>query len=620
MKKNLRVFLIVFVASMLSCYFNASCGGDGATPPEPTTSVGGDGTMPSEHPTVTATTLAKVLTTGGISLTFSTKMDEASVESSFQVTGSETVPGTFTWSENTMTFRPDARWRTNHLYTLTIGTAATDAEGAPFAEAFTQTFKPELNMHDVNGDGMDDFMMGAVGYDYDATQTNAGAAYLFLGKESWSDVDLASQTTDAAFLFAFKDIYFGLDAKVVGDINGDGYADMVIASPAGPSFIVIIYGSASPANVTIKSDDFSGIDGIARGIENHSYLGWPIIPAGDVNGDGLADFLLGSRIVSTGDTRVWLVLGRTDAFPIPPMPVLDPIALPAIDTIADASFSVFGDTVLAGFPVAACDVNGDELNDMIIGSPKSAGGGAERGQVFVINGSESPVGVDLRANPADITLTGAADNDWLGLQVACGDIDNDGFGDVIASAPNAASAKGVVYAALGSADMPDYNFATDAPAAKYTGSTAPDRIGLTLCIPGDVNNDGFRDIMLGSPFMVVEGYSIRGSAYLFLGAETQVSVDLSAGQTANAQYIGAIPPGGFTALGFCLPVGDVNADGIDDMVLGSPGVNNGRGRSYLIFGSSLAPESHNFETQRSDVIFTGTADEDFLNVGQTILP
>ncbi len=77
-------------------------------------------------------------------------MNQASVEVAFQITGSGPVAGTFTWNDNTVTFTPQGLWKTHHLYTLTIQNTAADANGTPMAEAFTQTFRPGLNMNDIN--------------------------------------------------------------------------------------------------------------------------------------------------------------------------------------------------------------------------------------------------------------------------------------------------------------------------------------------------------------------------------------------------------------------------------------------------------------------------------------
>jgi hypothetical protein len=564
-------------------------------------------------PTVSSTTASgKVFTTDPISVTFSRVMDQSSVEGAFQITGSDPVSGTFSWSDETVTFNPDALWKTHHLYTLTIGVGAKDTNGIPFQAKFTQTFTPELNLHDVNGDRIDDFMLGAPGHDFDSTTLNSGQAYLFLGKTAWSDVNLATQTADATYTQDGENAFFGLSAMVVGDINGDGYADMAMSAPTASvggildnGFVIIVLGSANPTSITLSGDN---VDGAFMGSSLATYLGFPVMPVGDVNGDGLADFVVAGFLSSSGDSKFWLILGRTSAFP-------PPSALAAVDTVADANFIVEGNILIINLPVIACDINGDELDDLILGAPEMTSG-AMRGKAFVIAGSTTPTSIDLRTAAASETLAGASDGDLFSASLACGDVNGDGYDDLLAGAPHFGTNIGRSYLVAGAATFQDRDFSTDSPTAAYTGGSAETWLGLTGCVPGDINDDGFDDIIAGAPAKIVEGSNDRGEAYLFLGKESPQNEDLGAGGSADATYTGVIPPAGTaTALGFCKPVGDVNGDDIDDLLLGAPFATGGgseKGQAYLVFGSEAAPASINFETQSADATFTGAADFDFL--------
>ncbi len=183
---------------------------------------GGSGSSASDAPTAAIDVPAKATyTTSPVSVTFSEAMDQASVEAAFSVTGSPAVEGAFGWTDNTVTFTPNAPWKTHHRYTLTVGIGATNVGGTPMAEAYTATFTPELNMHDVNADGIDDFLLGAPQYDHGAL-TNSGAAYLFLGRSEWTDIPLATQKASATFVVNGDSAYLGFGARVIGDFNGDG--------------------------------------------------------------------------------------------------------------------------------------------------------------------------------------------------------------------------------------------------------------------------------------------------------------------------------------------------------------------------------------------------------------
>jgi hypothetical protein len=564
-------------------------------------------------PTVSSTNASgKVLTTDPISVTFSRVMNEESVEGAFQITGSDPVSGTFAWSDETVTFTPDSLWKTHHPYTLTIGVGAKDTNNIPLQGEFTQEFTPQLNLHDVNGDRIDDFMLGAAGHDFDSATLGSGQAYLFLGKTSWSDVDLATQEADATFTQQNEKSAFGASPMVVGDINGDGYADMAISATTastggmtGNGFVVIVYGSADPQSITLSGDN---VDGSFMGPTDATYVGFPVVPVGDFNGDGLADFIVGGYLSGSGDSRFWLVLGRTSNFPLPSEGA-------TVDSVADAHYTVESGFSFVGVPAAACNVNGDEFDDLVLGAPDAVAGSL-RGKAFVVAGSETPTSIDLRTQAASETLTGAADGDVFSSSLGCGNVNGDGYGDILAGAPKFDADKGRFYLVSGSDTFQDRNFATDSPTAAYTGGSAETWLGMSGCIPGDINDDGFDDMLTGAPSKTVEGVDYRGEAYLFLGSASPQSVNLSTGGSADATYTGAIPPAlGGNGLGLCKPIGDVNADGIDDLLLGAPfasGGGTGRGQVYLIFGSEAAPTSINFETQSADVTFTGAADRDFL--------
>ena len=586
----------------------------------------------------------KIFTTDPVSITFSQEMNQESVEAAFTITGSDPVPGTFSWDGNTLTFtRESGLWKTHHQYTITVTTDAKNKAGVSLPEDFIQTFVPEINLHDLNGDGLDDFVVSSAFHTFNG-KTNAGTAYIFFGKTEWSDVDLSSATADATFGFEQQDAGIGLDARLVGDINGDGYADMVISIASGPpSVIFIVYGSAEFSSITLTEIDdtvpatfetLNQLGGIALGTSDVTLLGYPITPAGDVNGDGLADFLVTGRYGTAPDenTRHWLVLGRTEAFP--PY-TTDLTTMPSIDAISNAKYTVFGDRFLIGIhglPAAACDINGDELDDLVFGSADTEVGGAtSAGKVFVVAGSESPLDRDLITEAADQTITAPSTaNFFLGGGVACGDVNGDGYGDILAGAPGYNTGIGRAYLIAGGEAFSDVDLASAQPLATYTGlqSTGPmpSMFGTSEAVLGDVNGDGINDYIFSAPVQTVDGADFRGQMYLFLGSESPTaSADLGADGTANATYSGPIPPsasspGNISILGFTKPIGDVNGDGLDDILLGAPGASEGgvleRGIVYLIFGSE-SPSSLDFASDSPNVKILGADAENKLGI---ILP
>ena len=567
----------------------------------------------SGGPTVTSTnaTGKRIYPTSAISVTFSTAMNQASVEAAFQITGSGPVSGAFAWTDNTVTFTPSALWKTHHPYTITIQNSAKDAQGNNMKNPYTQTFRVFINMHDVNGDGIDDVFVSAP--ENDESGLDGGMAYLFLGKTNWTNIDLATQTADAQYNVEGGMSKFGMFANIVGDINGDGFADMVTTAPDvdigggldNVGIIAILYGSATPPSHTFSptDTDFDVLTGPAA----ETNLGFGVYPAGDVNGDGLADFIVGGRYPPS-NFQFWLILGRTTHYGF----------LKPVTDFAAANYIVTSGIAFAALPFRSCDVNGDELDDLVFTSPASSGGGTNRGEVYYIPGATTPVGLDLRTQAATATFTGGQDDDRLGFQIfpGCDDINNDGYDDLIIGSPYSSALKGTNYLVLGSASPSSISFATESASATYIGAAAKTGMGMALSVPGDVNNDGYNDLILGAPMKAIVPYDSMGEAYLFFGSAAPASVDMSSGGTSAATFIGQVPPAGMdTVFGCTKPVGDVNGDGIDDMLFTASGGPDGtrRGVVYVVFGSAT-PASIDFTTGSANVTITGHADGDLLSV------
>ncbi|MCK4858684.1 MAG: FG-GAP repeat protein, partial [candidate division Zixibacteria bacterium] len=220
------------------------------------------------------------------------------------------------------------------------------------------------------------------------------------------------------------------------------------------------------------------------------------------------------------------------------------------------------------------------------------------------------------------TLTGAADNNMFGGSVACGDVNGDGYDDLLIGSPGFDSNKGRAYLVAGAATFANHDFSVDPATAVYTGATAGDRIGVPSCIPGDVNGDGFDDMFVTYPGTAIDGITNRGRGYLFLGASSPASVDLGSG-SSDAMYTGAVPSAGEPyLLGYCKPIGDVNADSIDDLFMGAPLAPVGgtsRGQAFVIFGSTDGLSSIDFTSESADVTISGAEDQDMLLVSPAAL-
>lgn len=366
-----------------------------------------------------------------------------------------------------------------------------------------------------------------------------------------------------------------------GDINGDGYADLLIGagwndeggSGAGQAYIV--FGTETlTTGVDLANADASFI-GETAGDQLHAKAG-----VGDTNGDGYPDFVLVARFNDEGGTdagQVYLFFGKEDGW--------------AMDTDAgqaDASFigEATGDE--AGYWVAGVgDTNGDGFSDFAIGAPNNDDGGSNAGKVYVIFGAEDGWAMDTDLSGAEASFIGEAALDRAGLAVAgVGDVDGNGSDDILIGAyrNDAGGADaGQSYLILGATD----GWTTDVDLANadasFIGENAGDEAGHALAGVGDVNQDGLDDFVIGA-WGNDEEDTGAGQTYLILGAESGWTMDgdLSG---ADASFLGIVAG---DAAGWSVAGGaDYNGDGFDDLWIGARGSDAGgadAGEVYVVLG------------------------------------
>ena len=340
----------------------------------------------------------------------------------------------------------------------------------------------------------------------------------------------------------------GISLASGGDLNGDGWPDVVAGATGNGSTIprvYIFFGGPTADGVA----DFVITPGWGQD------YGQAVMCDTDLNGDGHADLAVGSfhDIPGRQQTgRVYIYFGGTPFDTIP-------------DLIPNGEFQ-FDDF---GNSLGAADVNGDGFKDLVVGAWfAGAIGRGECGKAYVLFG-----GPLLDATP-DVTFVGEADHDWFGGSVAgAGDVNRDGYEDVLVSA--------MLHDARGSDSGRAYLFYGGAPMdAKpdriFDGERAGDLFGHRVAGAGDVNGDGYDDFLI-SALQHDGAYEDDGRSYLYFGGrQPNVHSDLEIdGEAAGDE------------LGRAVPAGDINADGYADIVLGSmtndSGGNNA-GRVYLLLG------------------------------------
>ena len=395
---------------------------------------------------------------------------------------------------------------------------------------------------DVNGDGYDDVIVGADWYSNG--QTNEGAAFLYYGSANG-----LSQTYDWMTESNEAQAELGYSVSSAGDVNNDGYDDLIIGAPgySGTGGAFIFLGDAAGPATTA--------DIILEGEQDDSKFGYSVSSAGYVNNDNFADVIVGSPEYNgnwgENEGRAYVYYGNSSG--------VDTTA----DWIAEIDQEFGSEDAKFGYSVdSAGDFDGNSFDDVVIGAPYYANDGMP-GLIAVFPGSVSGLpnsgGI---AKVDDGYNTTGSDGSLFGFSVSgAGDVDNNGIDDVIVGAPSDTTGSGpnnTAYLYLGATDRFTQTFGYDAqiPAPQTNALFGYDVDGA-----GDINNDGNDDLIIGAP-QYDDSQSKNGAAFVYLGdAEPSWS-------TFDIDYIGEQVDSVFgTAVS---AAGDVNGDSHDDFLVGAP--------------------------------------------------
>ena len=402
----------------------------------------------------------------------------------------------------------------------------------------------------------------------------------------------------------------GRSVSYAGDINDDGYADVIIGAPwadpnlkteAGESYVLFGATEGFGSSVNLSSLDGNGGFTIS-GIQDRDRVGYSVSAAGDVNNDGSDDFLIGAYDADRNDKidagEVYLLYGKSGdfgaSFDLSIMSQSDGSVITGID----------GDD-FTGIQVSnAGDLNKDSFDDIIIGANAAdPNGNARAGKTYVIFGNSNGLGVSFDLTSLDGTngfvLNGIAPYDRSGQSVSeAGDINGDGYDDIILGAnaadPNGTSS-GESYVIFGKRDgfSASLNLSDLDGASGFTinGIYEGDEVGISVSTAGDFNGDGFDDLIIGAHHSDSNGRADAGQSYVIFGkAESYGSTfDLSSLNGTNGFAVSGISAGDRSGRSVS-SAGDVNNDGFDDIIVGAYGANpnnlDDAGAAYVVLGKA----------------------------------
>ncbi|WP_346839595.1 LamG-like jellyroll fold domain-containing protein [Microbulbifer sp. SAOS-129_SWC] len=459
---------------------------------------------------------------------------------------------------------------------------------------------------DINGDGLDDVVVGAP---Y-ATPTGdqEGLAFVVFGKADTAPVELSSIATEVGnggfvvYGSGYRDHLGG--TITVGDVNGDGLADVALGEvfrqsndatyflnlnrQKDESLVYVVYGKADSAAVRVADivdGSYAGGFVVSKTGKTNTY-GWQfgaqVLPVGDFNSDGLQDFIVNRGLLGDNEGTNRLLFGYPHTGAI------------EYDTISSSGYGLsilpedghYGVTsqnrhnALPGFTTAALgDVNGDGLDDIaLLAADTGCCNGWQYPRAYIVFGTSTQQDIDLAEiaaghggfvihnDASGVTLN--TDDVVFGAIGGSGDINGDGYGDIIIGDPYADSGNGRLYVVYGKSDTGAVYLSdvVNDNGGFYTSGNGGDGVGHWVASAGDINGDGIADMLFGAPEADADGITDSGTLYVMLGKGAKVTQWGSAGDdslTGTADFADALAGGQGNDI--------LQGAGGEDVLYGGPG-------------------------------------------------
>ncbi len=459
---------------------------------------------------------------------------------------------------------------------------------------------------DLNGDGFDDVIVGR--HVDGSGGFLSGSAFVVFGGSGDATVNVADiEAGSGGFKITGEsaDDLAGFSIALAGDVNGDGFDDLLVGAPHNTAIGIayngdayVIFGGNNVDDTDLR-DIAAGTGGFKiSGEARFDNFGYAVDGIGDFNGDGIDDFTVSARRNDENGSdagAVYVVFGETG---LGSVDIQQVVAGTGGIKIAGQSDVGFGLSVSG-----SGDVNGDGFEDLVISAAGDDTGGSDAGAAYVIfghSGSSTVALSEISAGIGGFKIVGADPSDFAGRSVAsAGDVNSDGFGDLIIGADgddaggDRAGAAYVVFGNSGLNSVDLENIAAGSGGFKIIGEAAGDFAGNSVSSAGDVDGDGFDDVIVGAQGNDAGG-DFSGRAYVVFGGEGlgTTNLDNISNGIGGFKIVGENP--GDRAGSSTAWAGDVNGDGIDDIIVGAETAGPGNattGAAYVIFGGPPTPEN-----------------------------
>lgn len=450
--------------------------------------------------------------------------------------------------------------------------------------AFDQ-FGYQVASGDINGDGRDDVIISSPSAD-PLGRNSAGEVYIFWGtnqSEQNVSLNLNTDAADVTIYGAFSGDKLGYSVAV-GSVNGDSYADFALAAPysnaenslqAGK--VYLFYGESNfPAIIDLNS---YSADHVFVGEEANDFLGQSLLFT-DLNNDNKAELIMGAPFANKQEVlncgKVYLIWSQETYPPI--------INLATTDNLTYIS----GNSINAnlGSTLVSTNINNDQFQDLIIGCPGYDDGAlVNNGRVYVIKGRTFfPYNEIITANSTYINyqIKGSFHSSLLGKALAAGDVNGDGFGDLLLTDFSNEASSNKLYLLYGSNSLEGEISLSSANASSTIlhPSIESNKFGEKVLI-ANLKSDTPADIIIASPEADSDNGSASGLVHILYGRnEFATSYDLDLGEY-DELYQGESPN---AKLGSAVNVADFNNDQKQDIWLGASEAGNNKGKAYSVFG------------------------------------